>query len=76
VCENSLEAENCKYKLFIEHDIDFHNIMIADLFKYMRVNGTLHIVYTIVINEYVNNKVGELWLPMDHVCYGYLCQKQ
>jgi hypothetical protein len=50
--------------------------MIADLFKYMRVNGTLHIVYTIVINEYVNNKVGELWLPMDHVCYGYLCQKQ
>jgi len=33
--------------------------MIADLFKCMCVNGILHIMYIVVINEYVNNKVGE-----------------
>jgi hypothetical protein len=33
--------------------------MIAGLFKCMCVNRTLHIMYTVVTNEYVNNKVSE-----------------
>jgi hypothetical protein len=43
----------------LRYDTDFHNIMIADLFKCMCVNGTMHIVYTLMTNEYVNNKAGE-----------------
>jgi hypothetical protein len=42
----------------LRYDTDFHNIIIADLFKCMCVNRTLHIVHTVVTNEYVNNKVG------------------
>jgi hypothetical protein len=42
--------------------------MIAYLLKCICVNGILHIVYTVVTNEYVNNKTSELqgvrWLPV------------
>jgi hypothetical protein len=34
------EGENdCKYKLLTKSDVDFHNIMIADLFNCICVNG-------------------------------------
>jgi hypothetical protein len=33
----------CKCKILTESDADFLNIMIAYLFNYMRMNGTLHI---------------------------------
>jgi len=54
-----------KYKLLTKRDANFHNIMIANLFNCMCVNGTLHIVHTVLINEFANNKVGVLWLPID-----------
>jgi uncharacterized membrane protein YciS (DUF1049 family) len=40
--------------------------MIVDLFNYMRVNGTFHIMYTVVINDYVGLITSWLsWQPMD-----------
>jgi hypothetical protein len=38
VCENSLEARNCKYKILTESDADFHNVMFMGLFNHMRMN--------------------------------------
>jgi hypothetical protein len=40
--------------------------MIIDLVNYMRVNGTLHILHTVVIKDYVGLIVSwVLWQPMD-----------
>jgi hypothetical protein len=33
--------------------------MIANLFKCICVNGILYIVYTVMTNEFVNNKAGK-----------------
>lgn len=55
-----------KYKLLTERDTNFHNLMIVDLFNYMRVNGTFHIMYIVVINDYVGLITSWLsWRPMD-----------
>jgi hypothetical protein len=35
--ETFLEEKNCKYKIFIEDDTDFFNIMFMGLFNYMHL---------------------------------------
>jgi hypothetical protein len=52
---NIYEAgKDCKYRLVTERDTDFHNLMIIDLLNCMCMNGTLHIMYAVVINGFVN----------------------
>jgi hypothetical protein len=58
-CVNILWAGKwCKYKLLTEHDTDFHNLIIIDLLYCMPMNRTLHIMHAIVINGFVNKKIG------------------
>jgi hypothetical protein len=45
-----------KYKLLTESDADFHNIMFIDLLNCICVNGTLHFMHAVVINELLNEK--------------------
>jgi len=54
-------GKNYKYTLLTEDDTDFHNMIIADLFNCMRVNGYFYIV----INELINNKAGALGYQWD-----------
>lgn len=67
-------GKNYKYKIFTESNADFHNIMIAYLFNYMRVNGTLHILLlwlmNLLIKELGVTSINELG---SDVC---MCQKQ
>jgi len=44
LCGYSLKAENSKYKLLTDSDVDFYNIMFTRLFNYMCVNEILHIL--------------------------------
>jgi membrane protein insertase Oxa1/YidC/SpoIIIJ len=41
------------------NDADFYNTLIIDLLNYICVNGTLHIMQTIVINGFVKKKTGD-----------------
>jgi hypothetical protein len=47
-------AENSKYLLLIESDVGFHNIVVSNLFNYMRVNET---AYVIIVIKLINNKL-------------------
>jgi hypothetical protein len=42
--ETLLKAENCKYKILTENNVDFYNIMFSSLFICNCVNETLHII--------------------------------